>query len=147
MSLKDTIQEDMKAAMRAQEKLRLGTIRMLMAAIKQREIDERITLDDAGVITVINKMIKQRRESAEQYKAANRTELAEKEEAEIKILQSYLPQQLSDEEIEQAVQQAIKETGASTMQDMGKVMGMLKEKLAGRADMSKVSGKVKQHLQ
>lgn len=146
-TLKEKIQEDMKAAMRAKETLRLGTIRMLMAAIKQREIDERVTLDDSGVINVINKMIKQRRESAEQYKTANRMELADKENAEIKILESYLPQQLSEEEIEKAVQDALKTTDAKTMQDMGKVMGILKEKLAGRADMAKVSAKVRQHLQ
>ncbi len=140
------IQEDMKTAMKARETLRLQTIRMLRAAIKQREIDDRITLDDASIITVINKMIKQRQEAAKQYQAANRQELADKENQEIEVLQAYLPEQLSETEVDQAVQKAIKTTGAASIKDMGKVMGMLKADLQGRADMALVSSKVKQLL-
>ncbi len=145
-NLKAKIQEDMKAAMRAKEAMRLGTIRMLLAAIQQREIDERIQLDDATILSVINKMIKQRRDSAKQYIDANRAELAEKENQEIVVLEAYLPAQLSDAEIEQAVADAIAESGASQMQEMGKVMGILKPKLAGQADMGAVSGIVKAKL-
>ncbi|AAO91091.1 CBU_1594 family Dot/Icm type IV secretion system effector [Coxiella burnetii] len=145
-SLKNRIQEDMKAAMRAQEKGRLGTIRLLLAAIKQREIDEQITLDDAGVMKVIEKMIKQRRDSITQYEAGNRPDLAEKEKQEIDVLQAYLPEALSDAEIDIAVKQAIEETGATSMKDMGQLMGVLKGKLQGRVDMSMVSKKVKEHL-
>lgn len=145
-TLKDQIKEHMKDAMRAKDQTRLGAIRMLLAAIKQREIDEQITLDDAGVLTVINKMIKQRRDSVKQYQAAERPELAEKEQQEIDILQAYLPQQLSEEEITAAVQQAISNTGASSMKDMGSVMGALKAELTGKADMSLVSTKVKDAL-
>jgi len=141
--LKFQIQEHMKEAMRAKEQLRLSTIRMLKAAIKQREIDERIELDDSAVITIVNKMIKQRRESAKQYKDAERQELAEKELKEIDILQVYLPKQVSETEIENAVKDAITKANANSMQDMGKVMGLLKDQLQGRADMSQVSAKVK----
>lgn len=145
-NLKRQIQEDMKNAMRTKESLRLSTIRMLIAAIKQREIDDRITLDNRGIISVINKMIKQRQESVKQYEAANRTELANKEKQEIALLQGYLPQQLTTTEIDTAVQDAIRMTGARSMQDLGKVMAVLKEKLAGRADMATVSAKVKANL-
>ena len=146
MDLKQQISEDMKNAMRAKEKMRLGTIRMLIAAIKQREIDERITMTDADVLSTINKMIKQRRESLEQYKNAERHDLAEKEQNEIDILETYLPQQLSETEIQNAVKKAIADTGASSMKDMGKLMGALKDELQGKADMSLVSKLVKDAL-
>ena len=145
-TLKNRIHEDMKTAMRAKQQLRLGTIRMLMAAIKQREIDDRTTLDDTGVLNAINKMIKQRRDSERQFKEANRTELADKEAQEIEILQAYLPQQMTEAEINEAVLAAIKTTGANSMKDMGKVMGLLKSQLEGQADMSVVSANVKENL-
>lgn len=145
-SLKQRIQEDMKNAMRAKDSARLGTIRLLMAAMKQREVDERISLDDANIIQIINKMIKQRRESIVQYEAGNRPDLAQKEKDEIEVLQVYLPKQLSGEEIESAVRAAIKSAGASSVADMGKVMNLLKDQLSGRADMSVVSATVKKHL-
>ncbi len=144
--LKKKIQNDMVAAMRAKEKERLGTIRLLMAAIKQREIDDQITLDNNGVLKVIEKMIKQRRDSIKQYETGNRPELAEKESKEIDILQVYMPAQMSDADINAAIDEAIQSTGASSMKDMGKVMGVLKDKLQGRGDMGAVSAKIKQHL-
>lgn len=144
--LKKKIQNDMVAAMRAKEKERLGTIRLLMAAIKQREIDDQTTLDNNGVLKVIEKMIKQRRDSIKQYEAGNRPELAEKENKEIDILQVYLPAQMSDADINAAIDEAIQSTDASSMKDMGKVMGVLKDKLQGRADMGAVSAKIKQRL-
>lgn len=144
--LKQKIQDEMKAAMRAKETLKLGTIRMLMAAIKQREIDEKITLDDGNILSVINKMIKQRRESHKQFIEANRPELAEKEQQEIEVLEAYLPPQLTDAEIDSAVAAAISAAGASSMKDMGKVMGSLKAELEGKADMSAVSAIVKAKL-
>ena len=146
MSLKDQITDDMKTAMRARETERLGTIRLLLAAIKQREVDERITLDDAAVTAVIDKMIKQRKDSISQFEAAGRTDLVEKESAELTILSAYMPEQLSDAEIATEVQAAVAQTGATGPQDMGKVMGVLKPKLAGRADMTAVSGLVKAAL-
>ncbi|RFF28592.1 MULTISPECIES: GatB/YqeY domain-containing protein [unclassified Wenzhouxiangella] len=146
MSLKAQINDDVKQAMRSGEKERLKTLRMITAAIKQREIDERTELDDAQVLAVVEKMIKQRRESAEQYREGNRPELAEAEEAEIALLEPYLPEQLSDEELDKAVDEAISETGASDMSGMGQVMGLLKPRLQGRADMSKVSGLVRSKL-
>lgn len=146
MSLKDQITEDMKAAMRAKESERLGTIRLLTAAIKQREVDERITLDDAQVTAVIEKMIKQRRDSITQFEAGGRQDLADKEKAELQVLSAYMPAALSEEEIQSAVAAAVAETGAAGPQDMGKVMAILKQKLAGRADMTAVSGKVKAAL-
>jgi uncharacterized protein YqeY len=146
MSLKDRINDDMKAAMRAKETDRLGTIRLLNAAIKQREVDERITLDDAQLIAVIDRMIKQRKDSIAQYEKAARQDLADKEKFEISVLEGYLPQQLSQAEIDAAVAEAIAATGAKSAADMGKVMGVLKPKLAGRADMGKVSGLVKSRL-
>jgi uncharacterized protein len=143
MSLKDRINDDMKAAMRARETERLGTIRLLLAAIKQREVDERIVLDDAAITAVIDKMIKQRKDSISQFDAAGRTDLVDKESAELTILAAYMPEQLSDAEIAAEVQAAVTQTGAAGPQDMGKVMGILKPKLAGRADMTAVSGLVK----
>jgi uncharacterized protein YqeY len=146
MSLKDRINDDMKAAMRARETERLGTIRLLLAAIKQREVDERIVLDDAAITAVIDKMIKQRKDSISQFEAAGRTDLVDKESAELTILSAYMPEQLSDAEIATEVQAAVAQTGATGPQDMGKVMGVLKPKLAGRADMTAVSGLVKAAL-
>ncbi len=146
-NLKLQIQNDMKDAMRAKDQTRLGTIRLLMAAIKQVEIDDQKVLADADVLTVINKMIKQRRDSIAQFSAAHRQELADKEQAEITILQGYLPEQLSEAEITALIAEAIKTSGATEMRDMGKVMGLLKTKLAGRADMSEVSKLIKEQLQ
>jgi len=146
MSLKDQITEDMKNAMRAKEVARLGTIRLLLAAIKQREVDERIVLDDAAVIATIEKMIKQRKDSISQFEKAARDDLVAIEAAEMVILQTYLPTQLSDAEVEAAVAAAVSATGAAGPQDMGKVIGMLKGQLAGKADMGKVSGLVKAAL-
>jgi len=146
MSLKDQINDDMKAAMRARETERLGTIRLLLAAIKQREVDERVTLDDAAVTAVIDKMIKQRKDSISQFEVAGRNDLVEKEAAEVAVLSAYMPQQLSEAEVAAEVQAAVAQTGAAGPQDMGKVMGVLKPKLAGRADMTAVSGLVKAAL-
>ena len=146
MSLKDRINEDMKGAMRARDTARLGTIRLLLAAIKQREVDERITLDDAAVTAIIDKMIKQRKDSISQFQAAGRSDLVEQESAEVAVLAAYMPAQLSEAEIAEQVQAAVVETGAAGPQDMGKVMGVLKSKLAGRADMTAVSARVKAAL-
>jgi uncharacterized protein YqeY len=146
MSLKDRINDDMKAAMRARETGRLGTIRLLLAAIKQREVDERVTLDDAGITAVIDKMIKQRKDSISQFEAAGRTDLASSESAELAVLAEYMPAQLSEAEVAAEVQAAVAQTGAAGPQDMGKVMGVLKPKLAGRADMTAVSSLVKAAL-
>ncbi len=146
-SIKDRIVEDMKTAMRAQAKERLAAIRLILAALKQREVDERIVLTDEQILAVLNKMIKQRRDSISQYEAGNRPDLAAKEAQEIQIIQAYLPAQLSSLEIEQAVAAAIQEAGAASAKDMGKVMGLLKAKLQGKADMTVVSTKVKEKLQ
>ena len=146
MSLKERITEDMKNAMRAKDRERLGTIRLLLAAIKQREVDERIVLDDANVIAVTDKLIKQRKDSFSQFSAAGRDDLASKEASEIVVLQEYMPQQLSPAEVAAAVQAAVVETGAAGPQDMGRVMAVLKAKLAGRADMTALSGLVKAAL-
>ena len=146
MTLKAQITEDMKTAMRAKETARLGAIRLLLAAMKQREVDERIELTDADVVSIIEKMLKQRRDSISQYKAANRQDLVDVEEFEVSILQTYMPQQLSEAEIVSAIAEAIASTGAAGPQDMGKVMGVVKAKLAGRADMGKVSGLIKVQL-
>ncbi|KVT24138.1 GatB/YqeY domain-containing protein [Burkholderia ubonensis] len=146
MSLKDQISEDMKAAMRAKEAERLATIRLLLAAIKQREVDEQITLDDAAVTAVIDKMIKQRKDSISQFQAAGRGDLVAKEQAELTVLSGYMPAQLSEAEVAAEVQAAVAQTGAAGPQDMGKVMGVLKGKLAGRADMTAVSALVKAAL-
>ncbi len=146
MGLKAQINEDMKAAMRAKQAQRLSAIRLLLAAIKQREVDERTELDDQQVIGVIEKMIKQRRESIAQYEKASRTDLVEVENFELGVLQAYMPQQLSEAEIEAAVAAAVSESGAQSVRDMGKVMAILKSKLAGRADMGAVSALVKGRL-
>jgi uncharacterized protein len=146
MSLKQQITEDMKAAMRAKETARLGAIRLLLAAMKQREVDERIELTDADIVAIIEKMLKQRRDSISQYKAANRQDLVDVEEFEVTVLQAYMPQQLGEAEILSAIAEAIVATGAAGPQDMGKVMGVVKPKLAGRADMGKVSGLIKAQL-
>jgi uncharacterized protein YqeY len=146
MSLKERITEDMKTAMRSGDKERLGHIRMLQAAIKQREVDERITLDDTQVMAVLEKMIKQRREAIAQFEAGGRADLAAKEAAEITLLQAYLPEQLSAAELEALVAAAIAETGATTIKDMGKVMGLVKGRAAGRADMGAVGALIKSKL-
>ena len=146
MTLKERINEDMKAAMRARETAKLGTIRLLLAAIKQKEVDERIALDDGAVLAVIDKMLKQRRDSIAQYEAAGRTDLADVEKLEAELLTAYMPAGLSAEEIAAAVTAAVAETGAAGPGDMGKVMGVLKPKLAGRADMTEVSKLVKVRL-
>ena len=146
MSLKDQITEDMKSAMRAKETARLGTIRLLLAAIKQREVDDRIVLDDAAVIATVEKMIKERKDSISQFEKAGRDDLVAVESAEMTILQAYLPAQMSDAEVQAAVAAAVASTGAAGPQDMGKVIGALKAQLAGKADMGKVSGLVKAAL-
>jgi hypothetical protein len=145
-TLKERITEDMKTAMRAAEKERLGTIRMLQAAIKQREVDERITLDDAQVLAVIEKMVKQRKESIVQFEQGGRADLAAKERAEIELLVAYLPAQLSDAEVDALIREAIASTGAASIKDMGKVMGVVKARAAGRADMGAVSARIKAAL-
>jgi len=146
MSLKQTITEDMKTAMRAGDSKRRDAIRLLLAAIKQREVDERIELGDAAVVAVIEKMLKQRRDSISQYEAAQRQDLADAEKYEVGVLQAYMPQALSEAEVESAVAEAIAASGAKGQQDMGKVMAVLKPKLAGRADMGKVSALLKARL-
>ena len=146
MSLKDQITEDMKSAMRAKEVTRLGAIRLLLAAIKQREVDERVVVDDAGVVAIVEKLIKQRKDSISQFATAGRDDLVAIEAAEMEILQVYLPAQLTDAEVETAVAAAVAATGANGPQDMGKVIGALKSQLAGKADMSKVSTLVKAAL-
>ena len=145
-ALKARITDDMKSAMRAKEKERLGVIRMALAAIKQREIDDKIELDDTQVMAVIEKMLKQRRDSIEQFESAGRTELADQEKFEVSILQEYMPEALSEAEIAAAIDKAIADTGASSIKDMGKLMGTLKPQLQGRADMGAVSGLIKQKL-
>jgi uncharacterized protein YqeY len=146
MSLKEQITEDMKSAMRAKETARLGTIRLLLAAIKQREVDDRIVLDDAAIISTIEKMIKQRKDSISQFEKAGRDDLVAIESAEMVILQAYMPAQMSDAEVQAAVIAAVASTDAAGPQDMGKVIGVLKGQLAGKADMGKVSGLVKTAL-
>jgi uncharacterized protein len=146
MALRDRITEDMKSAMRAGEKERLGTIRLALAAIKQREVDERITLDDAQVLAVLEKMIKQRREAITQFESGGRADLVAKESAEIKVLQHYLPAQLSAGELEALITEAIAASGAASLKDMGKVMAVVKPKAQGRADMGAVSARIKQKL-
>jgi uncharacterized protein YqeY len=146
MSLKARITEDMKAAMRAKEAARLSAIRLLLSAMKQREVDERIELTDADVMGIIEKMIKQRRESIVQYEKGARADLADAEKFEVDVLSAYLPQQLAEAEVAAAIDAAMAETGAKAMPDMGKVMAILKPKLAGRADMGRVSALVKSKL-
>ena len=146
MSLKDQITEDMKTAMRAKDMERLGTIRLLQAAMKQKEVDERITLDDAGVVAIVDKLIKQRKDSIAAFEGAGRQDLADKEKAEMAVLQVYLPARLSAEEVAAEVKAIVAELGASGPGDMGKVMGAVKAKLAGKADMGEVSAAVKAAL-
>ena len=146
MTLKERITEDMKTAMRAKESERLATIRLIQAAIKQREVDERIVLDDAQVLAAIEKMIKMRKESIAQFQAGNRPDLVEKEEKEIVLLQVYMPEQMSSSDLDALIAAAIAESGAASVKDMGKVMAIVKAKAQGRADMGAVSGKIKAKL-
>lgn len=143
MKLKAIISEDMKSAMRAKESVRLGAIRLLLAAMKQREVDERIELADEQIIAIIDKMLKQRRDSIAQYEGAGRQDLADIEHAEMAVLQAYMPAAADDAEIDTLIAQAVVESGASSVKDMGKVMGIVKPKLAGRADMTAVSARIK----
>ena len=146
MTLKERITEDMKAAMRAGEKDRLATIRLVLAAVKQIEVDERITLDEARMLSVLEKLAKQRKESIAQFESGGRADLVAKEAAELAIIQAYLPAQLSDAELDALIAEAIASTGATTIKDMGKVMGVVKSKAAGRADMGAVGARIKQKL-
>jgi uncharacterized protein YqeY len=146
MSLRERLQEDMKTAMRAGQKERLGTIRLILAAVKQREVDERITLDDSQVIAALEKMGKQRRESIAQFESGGRSDLVAKETAELAIITAYLPTQLSDAELEALIQAAIKQTGAATVKDMGRVMSLIKSQAQGRADMAAVGARIKARL-
>jgi uncharacterized protein YqeY len=146
MPLRDQLNEDMKSAMKAREAEKLAAIRLLLSEVKRREVDERVTLDDAGVISVVEKMIKQRKDSISQFEKAARQDLADKEKFEVGILEAYLPQQLSAAEIDAIIAEAVAATGAKGAADMGKVMGVVKPKLAGRADMGKVSALVKARL-
>jgi uncharacterized protein len=146
MSLKDRVTEDMKAAMRAKDSERLGTIRMITAGIKQREVDERITLDDTQVLSVIEKMIKTRKESIVQFKSGGREDLVARETKEIELLQGYLPSQLSESEVDALIGEAIAESGATSIKEMGKAMALLKQKAQGRTDMAAASAKLKAKL-
>ena len=146
MALRDRLNDDIKSAMKAREQTRLDALRLLSAAVKQKEVDERITLDDAGLVAIVEKEIKKRRESITQYEKAQRQDLADKEKFEISVMEAYMPQQLSQAEIDAIVAEAIASTGAKGPADMGKVMGAVKPKLAGRADMGKVSGLIKGKL-
>jgi len=146
MALREQLNEDIKTAMKAREADKLAALRLMLSAVKQREVDERVTLDDAGVISVVEKMIKQRKDSISQYEMAARQDLADKEKYEISVIEAYLPQQLSAAEIDAIVAEAVASTGAKSAADMGKVMGVVKPKLAGRADMGRVSGLVKAKL-
>ncbi|MBU6199251.1 MAG: GatB/YqeY domain-containing protein [Xanthomonadaceae bacterium] len=146
MDLKTRLTDDMKAAMKSGDKDRLGTIRLINAAIKQREVDERIQLDDAQVLAVLEKMLKQRRDSITQFEAAGRTDLADKEKAEVGVIQAYLPAQMTPAEVDAAIAAAIAESGATGPKDMGKVMGLVKSRVAGRTDMGKLSELVKTKL-
>jgi uncharacterized protein len=145
-SLKERIAEDTKSAMRAKEKERLGTLRLIGAAIKQREVDERITLDDSGVLAALEKMLKQRRDSIEQFRKAGRDDLADKEAAEIAIIGEYMPTALSDAEIDSLIDEAVQSTGAASMKEMGSVMAVLRPRIQGRADMGAVSARIKARL-
>jgi len=146
MSLKDQITEDMKTAMRAKDSERLGTIRLLQAAMKQKEVDERITLDDVAIVAIVDKLIKQRKDSITAFEGAGRQDLADKEKAEMAVLQAYLPERMSESEVTAAVQTIVAELGAKGPGDMGKVMGAVKTRLAGKADMGQVSAAVKAAL-
>lgn len=144
--IKEKIQEDMKTAMRAKDKQRLGTIRLILAALKQKEVDERIVLDDSQVIAILEKMNKQRRDSLSQYEQAGRQDLAEQEAFEIKVIQEYMPQALTEAELEALIEQAFTDSGATSVKEMGKVMNLLRSQVQGRADMKVVSDKIKQRL-
>jgi len=144
--LKQRIMDDMKSCMREGDKERLGTIRLALSAIKQQEVDSRTTLEDVDILAILDKMAKQRRESIEQFEKAGRDDLASKEKDELKVIQTYLPSQLSEEEIASIIDEAIQTTGAQTMRDMGKIMGIIKPKMQGRADMSAVSALIKSRL-
>ena len=146
MSLKQRVQEDMKSAMRSGDKERLGTVRLILAGIKQREVDERIQLDDAQVLAVLEKMVKQRRESIAQFEAGGRADLVAKETAELAVISAYLPSPLSETELDALIQAAIAESGAASIKDMGKVMGIIKSKAQGRADMAAVGARIKARL-
>jgi hypothetical protein len=146
MSLREKISQDMKSAMRDKDEARLGSIRMLWAAIQRREVDERITLDDTQILAVVEKQVRQSRDAVEQFLKGNRPDLAEKENRDIAVMQAYLPAQASDAEIEQLINEAVAATGAASIKDMGKVVGVLKPKLQGRADMGQVSARVKARL-
>ncbi len=146
MSLKEQITEDMKTAMRAKDSARLGTIRLLQAAMRQKEVDERITLDDAAIVAIVDKLIKQRKDSITAFEGAGRQDLADQEKAELAVLQVYLPARMSEDEIRAAVQAIVAELGVSSPADMGKVMGVVKARLAGKADMGLVSAAVKAAL-
>lgn len=146
MALIDILKEEQKLAMKAKDKVRLGTIRLALSAIKQREVDEQITLNDDDILVVMVKMVKQRRDSVAQYEAANRQDLADAEQAEITILEAFMPQPLSDDEVSALIDDAITQSAAAGMQDMGKVMAVLKPQIQGRADMGKVSGLVRTKL-
>ena len=146
MSIRQTISDDMKTFMRAKDTARLGAIRLLQSSIKQKEVDERIELNDDQILAVIQKMLKQRKDSIEAYQQANRQDLIDQEQLEIEVLTKYMPEPLSDEEINQYIEEAVTSTGASDMKDMGKVVGVLKSKVAGRADMAEVSKLVRQKL-
>ncbi|OIZ94040.1 glutamyl-tRNA amidotransferase [Candidatus Rickettsiella isopodorum] len=145
-SLKQRIQEDMKAALRAHDKQRLGVVRLILAAIKQVEVDDRVDVDDQRVTQILNKMIKQRRDSIAQYDEAKRDDLADQERLEVEVIQTYLPEPLSEADIDQLLSEVITKVGATSIKDMGKVMAELKEKLQGRADMTRISAKIKERL-
>ncbi len=146
MPLREQLNEDIKTAMKARDAERLAALRLMLSAVKQREVDERITLDDAGVVAVVEKMIKQRKDSISQYEKAKRQDLADREKYEISVIEAYLPQQLSAAEIDAVIAEAVAATGATSAADMGKVMGVVKPRLAGRADMGRVSALVKAKL-
>ena len=146
MALKEQITNDMKESMKSGDKERLSVIRLILAALKQKEVDERIVLDDAQVLAILEKMLKQRRESVAQFTQGNRADLVAKEEAEIKVIQAYMPAQLSEAELDAMIAAAVAESGAASIKDMGKVMGILKPKVAGKADMSVVSARIKAKL-
>jgi uncharacterized protein len=146
MSIKDRITDDMKAAMRAGERERLSCVRLILAAIKQREVDERVTLDDDKAIVVLEKMIKQRRESIAQFQSGGRADLVAKETAELEIIKGYLPAQLTDAEVSSLIDEAIRSTGAASIKDMGKVMGAVRQKAQGRTDMGALSARIKERL-
>ena len=146
MALIESLKEEQKIAMKAKDKPRLGTIRLALSAIKQREVDEQITLNDDDIVAILTKMVKQRRDSVAQYESANRQDLADIEKAEIAVIEEFMPQPLTEQEVATLIEKAIAETNAANMQDMGKVMGVLKPQIQGRADMGKVSGLVRSKL-